>query len=140
MITDTWEHFAHPADMGIRGLGRTRQAALQQAALALTALTVDLDAIEPRTCVTVICEETDPELLLVAWLNAVLFEMATRHMVFGRFNVDLKSEGLRAELWGEALDSIRHQPSTEVKAATYAALRVAQEATGRWVAQCIVDM
>ena len=140
MEQNTWEHFAHPADMGIRGLGRTRQAALEQAALALTALTVDLDTIEPRTCVTVVCDETDPELLLVAWLNAILFEMATRHMVFGRFQVDLTPEGLRAELWGEALDPARHDPSTEVKAATYAALRVEQEATGQWVAQCIVDM
>ena len=71
MITDTWEHFSHPADMGIRGLGQTRQAALEQAALPLTALTVELDTIEPHTCVAVACEETDPELLLVAWLNAV---------------------------------------------------------------------
>ena len=140
MEQNTWEHFAHPADMGIRGLGRTRQAALEQAALALTALTVDLQTIEPARCVTVVCDETDPELLLVAWLNAILFEMATRHMVFGRFHVDLRPEGLRAELWGEALDLARHHPSTEVKAATYAALRVEQEATGQWVAQCIVDL
>ena len=140
MEQNTWEHFAHPADMGIRGLGQTRQAALEQAALALTALTVDLHTIEPASCVTVACDETDPELLLVAWLNAILFEMATRHMVFGRFQVELRPVGLRGQLWGEALDPVRHQPSTEVKAATYAALRVEQEATGQWVAQCIVDL
>ena len=140
MKLNTWEHFSHPADMGIRGLGTTRQEAYMQAALALTALTVDLETIEPRTCVTVTCTEADPELLLVAWLNAVLFEMATRYMVFCRFNVDLGPEGLNAELWGEALDPAKHHPSTEVKAATYAALRVEQEQTGQWVAQCIVDM
>jgi len=140
MITDTWEHFAHPADMGIRGLGQTRQGAYVQAALALTALTVELDTIEPRTCVTVACEEIAPELLLVAWLNAILFEMATRHMVFGRFAIELECAGLRAELWGEALDADKHHPGTEVKAATYAALRVEQEPKGQWVAQCIVDM
>lgn len=137
---DAWEHFSHPADMGIRGLGRTRQAAYAQAARALTALTVDLDTIEPCTCVTVACDEADPELLLVAWLNAILFEMATRRMVFGRFNTELAPAGLKAELWGEALDPAKHHPSTEVKAATYAALRVEQQPTGQWMAQCIVDM
>ena len=140
MKLNTWEHFSHPADMGIRGLGTTRQEAYVQAALALTALTVDLETIEPRTCVTVTCAETDAELLLVAWLNVVLFEMATRHMVFARFSVDLGSEGLNAELWGEALEPSRHHPGTEVKAATYAALRVGQEQSGQWVAQCIVDL
>jgi len=126
--------------MGIRGLGTTRQEAYVQAALALTALTVDLETIEPRTCVTVTCTEADPELLLVAWLNIVLFEMATRHMVFGRFRIDLGPGGLEAELWGETLDPSRHHPGTEVKAATYTALRVEQEPTGQWVAQCIVDV
>jgi len=137
---NAWEHFAHPADMGVRGLGRTRQEAYAQAALALTALTVDLDSIEPSTRVTVTCHETDPELLLVAWLNAVLFEMATQRMVFARFNTELDPAGLTAELWGEALDPAKHHPSTEVKAATYAALRVEQQPTGQWMAQCIVDM
>jgi SHS2 domain-containing protein len=138
--TNAWEHFAHPADMGIRGLGMTRQEAYAQAALALTALTVDLDTIKPCTCVTVRCDEADMELLLPAWLNAILFEMATRHMVFSRFSIDLEPGGLRAELWGETLDPARHHPSTEVKAATYAALRVEQQPTGQWMAQCIVDM
>ena len=137
---NTWEHFAHPADMGIRGLGVTRQEAYAQAALAMTALTVDLDRIEAQHCVTVTCNETDPELLLVAWLNAVLFEMATRRMVFARFDIHLDPAGLKAALWGETLDPSRHQPSTEVKAATYAALRVEQQLTGQWVAQCIVDL
>jgi len=76
----------------------------------------------------------------VAWLNVVLFEMGTRHMVFGRFSIDLERAGLKAELRGEALDPARHHPGTEVKAATYAALRVEQQPTGLWVAQCIVDV
>ena len=137
---NAWEHFAHPADMGVRGLGVTRQEAYVQAALGLTALTVDLDTIEPCTRVTVTCNEANPELLLVAWLNAILFEMGTRHMVFARFNIVLEPAGLEAELWGEVLNPVKHRLGTEVKAATYAALRVEQEPAGQWMAQCIVDM
>ncbi|HYA17301.1 MAG TPA: archease, partial [Bryobacteraceae bacterium] len=33
-----WEHFAHGADIGIRGIGATREEAFRQAATALTAV------------------------------------------------------------------------------------------------------
>ena len=36
-----WEHFPHEADIGIRGIGSTREEAFEQAALALTAVTAD---------------------------------------------------------------------------------------------------
>src|SRR5690606_37407394 len=32
-----WEHFPHLADIGVRGLGPTKEAAFEQAAVALTA-------------------------------------------------------------------------------------------------------
>jgi len=38
------------------------------------------------------------------------------------------------------VDIARHRPAVEVKGATYTALRVAQEADGAWVAQCVVDV
>jgi len=34
----------------------------------------------------------------------------------------------------------RHQPTVEVKGATYTELKVAQDALGQWVAQCVVDV
>src|SRR5690606_28024908 len=37
-----WEHFAHDADMGVRGVGSTLAEAFEQGALALTALITDL--------------------------------------------------------------------------------------------------
>ncbi|MGD8842471.1 MAG: archease [Gammaproteobacteria bacterium] len=45
-----------------------------------------------------------------------------------------------ATAWGESIDTPRHQPAAEVKGATYTALSVHQDATGRWVAQCVVDV
>ena len=43
-----WEHFPHKADMGIRGMGPTKAAAFEQAALAMTAIITDLKKIEPE--------------------------------------------------------------------------------------------
>ena len=38
-----WEHFEHEADMGIRGVGQTKEQAFEQAAMALTAVITEPD-------------------------------------------------------------------------------------------------
>jgi tRNA nucleotidyltransferase (CCA-adding enzyme) len=38
------------------------------------------------------------------------------------------------------MDPARHELGVEVKGATYTALSVAQDASGAWVAQCVVDV
>ncbi len=140
MIEPHWEHYSHPADMGIRGFGRTREEAYAQAALALTAIITDPAKIEPRKSVEIICEEDDDEMLFWYWLSALLYEMDTRRMLFGRFDVTPVDGGIRATAWGDAVDVARHQPAVEVKAATYADLKVERDSRGTWVAQCIVDV
>lgn len=134
-----WEHFPHEADVGVRGIGPTPAAAFEAAALAMTAAVADLEAIRPRTRVIVAARAPDPELLLVEWLNALVFEMATRRMLFSRFAVRITGDRLEGEAWGEPVDAARHGPAVEVKGATYTALRVAEE-DGAWTAQCVVDV
>jgi SHS2 domain-containing protein len=135
-----WEHFPHDADMGVRGWGPTPERAFEQAALALTRIVTEAE-IRPLQEVTVACASPDLELLLVEWLNAVVFEMAVRCMLFGRFEVAIDDSGrLRGTLWGEAVDIARHSPAVEPKGATLTALRVAREGNGRWTASCVVDV
>ncbi len=86
-MTPNWEHFPHEADMGVRGIGPTKEAAFEGAALALTAVITDPDEVIPTQQVTITCQAPDDELLLVDWLNALVYEMATRKMLFGRFEV-----------------------------------------------------
>ena len=86
------------------------------------------------------CSAVDDELLLVDWLNCLLYEMDTRKMLFGRFEVRIEGNKLEAGAWGEKLDVSKHCPVVEVKAATYAELSVRQDEDGRWVAQCVVDV
>ena len=125
--------------MGVRGIGDTRAQAFEQAALAMTAIISDLPKVAAHDAVTIQCEAPDPELLFVDWLNAIVYEMATRHMLFSRFAVQITGTRLTATIWGEPLDAARHQPAVEVKGATYTALRVAQE-NGHWIAQTVVDV
>jgi SHS2 domain-containing protein len=128
------------ADIGVRGIGATRESAFEQAAIALTAVVTDPACVEPREQVPIECEAPDDELLLAEWLNALVYEMSTRRMLFARFTVRIEDHRLRGSAWGEPASSARHQPAVEVKGATYTGLRVAREPSGAWVAQCVVDV
>jgi tRNA nucleotidyltransferase (CCA-adding enzyme) len=134
-----WEHFAHDADIGIRGWGRTSGEAFEQAACALTAAVTQANVIS-RKEVGLTCTAPDLELLFVEWLNAIIYEMAVRRMLFGRFAVQIHGNRLDGTLWGEEVDVVRHAPSAEPKGATYTALKVAQGTDGIWSAACIVDV
>ena len=135
-----WEHFPHQADIGIRGLGSTKEQAFEQAALALTAVITNIDKVEPEHKVEITCQAVDEELLLFDWLNSLLYEMDTRKMLFSTFEIRLNENTLNATAWGQKIDIKKHQPTVEVKAATYTALSVRQEKDGNWIAQCVVDV
>jgi len=139
MTIPHWEHFEHKADIGVRGIGNTLAEAFEQAALAMSAIVTDLSYIDPKQTIDVACEDPDQELLLVDWLNALIFETATRKMLFSRFEVNIEDGQLTARIWGEPINIARHQPAVEIKGATYTELKVYQE-QGQWVAQCIVDV
>ena len=140
MVEKRWEHFAHEADIGVRGLGASVAEAFEQAALALTAVITDPASVRPDEMVALSCEAPDTELLLAEWLNALIYEMATRQLLFARFEVQIVEHQLRAKVWGERVDPRKHQPAVEVKGATYTALAVRQTDDGRWLAQCVVDV
>ena len=66
--------------------------------------------------------------------------MGSKNMFFSKFEITLNENRLQAKIWGEKIDRQKHKPVVEVKAATYADLKVEQNKQGLWVAQCIVDV
>jgi len=138
--TAHWEHFNHEADIGVRGVGHSLAEAFEQAALAATATVTAPHSIRAEHAVDITCEAGDPEVLLVDWLNALVYEMAVRKMLFARFDVHIDDGKLRATIWGEKVDIARHQPAVEIKGATYTALHVGRQRDGQWVAETVVDV
>ena len=134
------ELFAHGADIGVRGIGPSRDSAFEQAALALTAVVTDPARVMPREAVEVSCEAPNDAFLLVDWLNCLIYEMAVQRFVFGRFAVAIEDHRLHGRAWGEPIDPARHAPAVEPKGATLTELKVAAGSDGVWVAQCIVDV
>ena len=139
-IESRWEHFPHEADVGVRGIGPKIASAFEQAAVALTEVITDTGKVKPQTQVQITCDASDNELLLVDWLNTLLYEMDTRSMLFSRFEVTIEGNKLKASAWGQKTDVEKHAPAVEIKAATYAELAVKQDENCIWTAQCIVDV
>ena len=136
-----WEHFSHDADMGVRGTGASKEEAFEQAALGLTGIVTDVQLVRSTTQIKIECTAPDDELLLVEWLNAIIYEMATRRMLFAKFAVQILDGGnLVGKAWGEAIDPNRHDLTVEVKGATCTDLHVRQDNAGLWHAQCVVDV
>lgn len=126
--------------MGVRGVAPTLAGAFEQAAMALTAVMLDPAEVACLEQVDIECQAPDVELLLADWLNALIYHMALRQMLFARFEVSLTATHLQGRAWGEAVDRRRHQPAVEIKGATYTELKVFQNEAGWWVAQCVVDV
>lgn len=135
-----WTHFEHLADIGIRGFGPTKAQAFEQAAMALTAVITEPEAVKDEVKVEIKCDAPDDELLLVEWLSKIIYEMSVRNMLFSRFSVQIDGNYLNAQAWGEKLDLKKHDPVVEVKAATYSALNVEKDDNGIWKAQCVLDV
>lgn len=134
-----WEHFEHQADVGICGFGDTLEKVFQEAASALTAVItpVEVRAVESFP---VSCTASNVEDLFVAWLNNLIYEMATRNLLVGRTEVTIRGTVLNATVWGEQVDVSRHQPAVEVKGATYTELKIQKNEDGNWVVRCVLDV
>jgi tRNA nucleotidyltransferase (CCA-adding enzyme) len=123
----------------VRGYGPTPSEAFEQAARPLTAVVTTAE-VKPSDMVVVACEAPDLELLFVEWLNAFIYEISVRNMLFSRFSIAIEGTKLIGRMWGEGVDPPRHSPACEPKGATYTALKVSQGEDGLWSASCVVDV
>ena len=135
-----WEHFPHDADIGVRGYGATPSEAFEQAALAMVAAIVEPANVRLEQRIDIVLEAPRLDLLLVDWLNALIYEMAERRMLFGAFEVNIKDCRLNGRAFGESVSRARHAPAVEAKGATYTELACVEDRPGLWRAQCVIDV
>jgi len=132
------DYFDHEADIGIIGRGDTLERAFESAAVAVFAIMTDLALVSPEKSVQIEFEESDVELALVTWLNALISNARIQSLVFCRFRIERKEMRWVGKAWGESWkeESVR---GTEVKGATLTMLCVEHKAAG-WEARCVVDV
>jgi len=139
MAPGSYELIDHTADVGIRVTAATPDALFETAALALTELMTDPATVEPRLERTMELKEESLDLLLVCWLQEILYLMDTEGLVFSVFEVQIEGAALQAILRGEPFNPEVHPRKSDVKAVTYHRLEVATHGDG-WEARVILDM
>jgi SHS2 domain-containing protein len=134
------ETFEHTADLGLRIRSPDLPTLFIEAAQALfTAIVEDLATVARQQRVEVHLPPQALDYWLFDWLNELLFQFDTHHMLFCQFSVQLDAAGFYGEAWGEPLDRSRHPLAHEVKAITYHGLRVVP-VDEQWLAEVIVDI
>jgi SHS2 domain-containing protein len=135
-----YELFEHTADLGLRVRAADLNSLFAEAAECLfSAVLEDIGSVKPAISVELEIAGTDREFLLFDWLRDLLMRCDEDHMVFGKFEVKVRDDGLTGTAWGEPIDPDRHLLAHEVKAITYHGLKVEQTADG-WLAEVIVDI
>jgi SHS2 domain-containing protein len=141
----------HTADLGVELDAPTLEALYAEAAIALTDTLTPVAGVRREVEREVRVEAADAELLLVDYLNELLFRFETEGLLVARAQVeidgDLDGEAssttprlrLRATVSGEGYDESRHPLRSLVKAVTYHGLRVWRDGD-RFRARVLFDL
>ena len=125
--------------MGIVVTAPTLEGLFEVAALALTQIVTNVDTLTQRVVRQFSIQEDEVGILLVSWLQELLYLLDTEGLVFGRSRVNIRGVRLEATAWGEPLDRENHTLKTEIKAVTYHQLEVVRSDQG-WQARVIFDI
>lgn len=139
----------HTADLAIEAKAATRDAVLEEAALALTEVLTGRphvhDAARPEREAAFHVDAPDDAALAVAFLSEILWLNESEDLLWlgGGVTVSrLDDGGLRAEARGNVAvhDPVRHGRGVEVKAVTYHGLRFGRGRDGQWELWVVLDI
>ena len=136
----TYEFFDHTADIGIRAQAPALAGLFIALAQGLTELVAEDSDIQPRERRPIHLSAGGAELLLLAWLQELLFWFSTDRFLAAACRLDeVTPTTLRGAVEGERFDPARHAQGREVKAITRHLLDVRQIESG-WKGQVVVDI
>lgn len=120
----------HTADVGIEAYGKSLEEAFENAAKGMFAIITNKSKIDSIVSKKIEIEnEGDDELLLVDWLNELLYIHDVEGLVFGEFDVSIDDK-LVAYAYGEEYNRQKHGYGVEIKAVTYHMLEIKRDKKG----------
>jgi SHS2 domain-containing protein len=135
-----FEIIEHTADIGIVAYGTDIKQVYANAALGLFNLMADLDNLKEGVKREIELSAEDVEVLLVQWLNELIYISEVEHVIFKRFEIiELSNTRLKATCFGEKIKAGQHRLKREIKAATYHMLKLNKE-NGRYQVRIIFDI
>ncbi|MFQ5441294.1 MAG: archease [Thermodesulfobacteriota bacterium] len=141
----TYTFFEHISDIGIKAESPTLEGALEDGAAAMLEVMFELDTIVEVEKRAIKAEAGEIETLFVEVLNEILSIQCRDGLALKRLKtVELKKTpsgfSFKGEAFGEPIDLKRHVVKTEVKGATYSALKYVRGEGGTHTLQCILDV
>jgi SHS2 domain-containing protein len=132
--------FEHTADVGIEVRAETLERLFTNSALAMSDIMFEKCPSGTTETRLVLVLGTNPEELLIAWLNELLYIYNVERLVFSEFSdVELTESTFMTRAHGERFDPDRHRVEMEIKAATYHGLSI-ERAGDEFAARIIFDV
>ena len=129
-----YEFFDHTGDIGVRVRAATVSDLFADAAAALTATLVDPSTVLGRAREWVALSAPSLELLLVDWLNDLVFRFDVDEFVTARVTPRIEHQQdewkLEATIEGEQLEPARHRVKLLIKGVTYHQLEIVKTDRG----------
>ena len=126
-----YEQFPHTADIGVRAYGKSLKELFENAAFAMFDILADLEGITDDLTEKFKLEAANPEELLIAWLDELLYRFYTRQIILSEFKIEeMTDKSLAATAYGRSVRANRNRLKTEIKAATYADLAIKKTVDG----------
>jgi len=139
-VAKPFEIIDHTSDIGVVAYGIDIKQLFANAALGLFSLIAELDDIKEDVRRDLKLMAEDAEVLLVEWLNELIYIFDVEHIIFKKFEIDeLTSNQIRARCFGEKIKPGQYKLKREIKAATYHMLRINKDSSGYQV-QVIFDI
>ena len=122
----------HTADITLECWAPTLTQAFEEAALGAFEVILDTSTVEPLHPHDINLQGIDLEELLVEWVGHLIALIDIKSFFYSKFEVlsiTHESEGfiLKGRVWGEPINFEKHDTRTEVKAMTYADLKITQD-------------
>ncbi len=137
-----FEIIEHTADVGIRAFGADLKTTFANSAKAMFSLITNLSDVREALNRDVAVTASDREMLLVEWLNELIYLFDVENVLFKRFAIStLTDTELKARCYGEKVDKARHELKIGIKSATYHMLKVEKNPAGSgYRAQVLFDI
>jgi SHS2 domain-containing protein len=129
----------HTADITIECWAPSLEEAFAEAAIATLEVVLDTSTVDAKEKVAVTVQGFDLQELLVEWIGELIALIDINSQFYSKFDVESIKKtdsgySLSATVWGENIDLEKHDTRTEVKAMTYADMKIdsSEEKTVLW--------
>ena len=131
------------ADVAIEATGKTLEEAFSEAALAMFEVQTDTNKVKAKISKKVEILSEDKKSLLFDWLSKLIYLRDVEKMFFSKFDVDIKKSNkklkLVANIFGEKIDSKKHEFKVEVKGVSYTQMEI-EEKSNKARVKVILDV